>query len=78
MKFRMSTHFKTRFGEREVNFDLVKKTIRNPDYRENMPDGKTKATKKIDSEIVEVVYCKNPFKNKQQEYILITVYYKNL
>ena len=56
--------------------DHVKSAIRTPDKTENIFDGKIKAIKKIDDQTIEVVYCKEGFKDRQNCYLLITVYYK--
>ena len=76
MNLKLTNHFQARFAERGINMDHVKSAIRTPDKTENIFDGKIKAIKKIDDQTIEVVYCKEGFKDRQNCYLLITVYYK--
>lgn len=74
----MTVHFQSRLNERNVNFDHVKEAIKDPDSKENVFDGKIKVTKKISGRIIEVIYCKEGFKDRKDEYLLITAYYKKI
>ena len=78
MVLKQSRHFQDRMQDRSLDFDHVKKAIRNPDTKKKIADSnKIKVTKKIDSKrIIEVVYYKDEFKtNKEDTYVLITAYY---
>lgn len=72
----MTVHFQARLGERNINIDHVKQAIRNPDSKENVFDGKVKVTKEIGGKIIEVIYFKEAFRDKEDEYLLVTAYYK--
>ena len=76
MKLKLTKHFQDRFSQRNINFDHVKQAIKNPDLRETVFEGRIKVTKEIGGKTIEVVYSKEAFKDKQDEYLLITVYYK--
>jgi hypothetical protein len=76
MKLKMTVHFQARLGERNIDIDHVKQTIRNPDSKEIVFDGKVKVTKEIDGKVIEVVYFKEAFKDKEDEYLLVTAYYR--
>ena len=39
-------------------------------------DDKVKVTKEIGGKIIEVVYFKEAFRDKEDEYLLVTAYYK--
>jgi len=76
MKLKLTNHFQERFGERNINMDDVKSAIQNPDTKIGVLDGKFKVTKRIGSKTIEVVYCQEGFKDRHDEYLLITAYYK--
>ena len=76
MELKLTNHFQERFGERRIDFDHVKQAIRHPDSKENVFEGRIKVTKKIGNKVIEVVYCREVFKDRQNQYLLITVYYK--
>jgi hypothetical protein len=76
MKFKLTNHFQLRFGERSINLDHVKLAIQNPDSKEMVFEGKIKVTKNIGGKTIEVLYCKEGFKDRHDEYLLITAYYK--
>jgi hypothetical protein len=76
MRLKMTVHFQARLGERNIDIDHVKQAIRSPDSRVNVFDGKIKVTKKIGGKEIEVIYSKEAFKDKEDEYLLVTAYYK--
>ncbi len=61
--------------ERDINIDHVKLAIREPDQRKNVFESRVCVTKKIGKKVIEVVYFKEPFRDKKEEYIIITSYY---
>jgi hypothetical protein len=75
VRLKLTKHFQERFGERGIDFDHVKQAIKNPDSQKVVFEGRIKATKKIGNKTIEVLYYKEGFKDKQDEYVLITVYY---
>jgi hypothetical protein len=63
--------------ERGINLDHVKAAVKDPDTKEDVFDGKIKVTKEINNRLtIEVIYCIEKFKDKPNEYLLITAYYK--
>jgi hypothetical protein len=77
MKLKMTVHFQARLSERGIDIDHIKQAIRNPDLKESVFDGKIKVTKKVsDNKEIEVIYSKEAFKDKGEEYLLVTAYYK--
>ena len=76
MKLKMTVHFQARLAERGIDIDHVKQAIRRPDSKENVFDGKIKVTKEIGGRQIEVIYFKEAFKDKEEEYLLVTAYYK--
>lgn len=75
MLLKQTVHFQTRAMERGINFDHVKKAVKEPDSKEDVLDGKTKVTKEIDGKTIEVVYLKENFKRQEETILLITAYY---
>lgn len=76
MRIRMTLHFRARLAERNIHLGHVRAALRNPDERIDILSGKIKVRKKIDGRILEVVYCKKNFRDRQDEYVLITAYFK--
>lgn len=75
MKLRLTHHFKYRSLERGISIDHVKKAMRYPDTRERVHEGKMVARKFIDGRTIEVVYFKEAFRDKKEEYVVVTAYY---
>ena len=76
MKLKLTKHFQERFGERGIDMDDVKSVIRDPDSIVDAFAGKIRVTKRIGDKIIEVVYCREGFRDKRDEFLLITAYYK--
>ncbi len=75
MKLKFSLHFQERIIERSLNVDHVKAAIRNPDTSEATFEGRRRVTKSIDDKKIEVVYFNEGFRDRKEEYIIITAYY---
>ncbi|MEK9131893.1 MAG: hypothetical protein AAB447_03210 [Patescibacteria group bacterium] len=75
MKLKQTAHFQSRLSERNINFEHIKQAIRCPDSKELVFDGKIRVSKRIEGKLIEVIYCKESFRDKE-EYLLITAYYK--
>ncbi len=76
MKLKLTNHFQTRLNERNINLEHVKLAIKSPDSKEAVFEDRIKVTKVIDGKVIEVVYFKDGFRDRQNEYLLITAYYK--
>lgn len=77
MNLKFSLHFQYRLAERGISVDHLKKAIRDPDVKEEVFEGRTRVRKKIDEvgKELEVIYFKEQFRDKKEEYIVITAYY---
>ncbi len=75
MRLKLTTHCQIRIQERCIPIDHIKKAIAEPDKKEDAFEGLIKVSKKIEGRILKVVYCKEGFKDKKDEYMVITVYY---
>lgn len=61
--------------ERGIQIEHVKKAIRIPDSKRTVFEGKTRVEKKIGSKIIVVIYWKDGFRDRKDEYIISTAYY---
>ncbi|OHA46319.1 MAG: hypothetical protein A2541_02705 [Candidatus Taylorbacteria bacterium RIFOXYD2_FULL_36_9] len=75
MKLRFSYHCQFRLYERKIDIDHIKKAIIVPDIKQDVSEGRTKVQKKIGEKIIKVVYYKSTYKDKKEEYNIITAYY---
>ncbi|MGB8816054.1 MAG: hypothetical protein WCC74_02365 [Minisyncoccia bacterium] len=75
MKLKFPPHFQSRIDERNLNIDHVKRAIREPDIKQDTFEGRTKVQKKIGDKVIKVIYFKDAFRDKKEEYIIITAYY---
>jgi len=75
MQLKFVYHCQFRLYERGINVDHIKKAITNPDSKQDAYEGKIKVQKKIGEKVIKVVYSKSDFKNKKEEYNIITAYY---
>jgi hypothetical protein len=60
---------------RGIELDDVKKALNSPDNVNDTHNGAFKTTKRIGDKEIEVIYCKETFKDKKDEYLIITAYY---
>ena len=75
MQLKLTRHFQDMMSYRGISIDHVKKAIMSPDEKEDVYDNKIKVTKKIGGKTIEVIYCKEGFRDKNNEYLVITAYY---
>lgn len=75
MNLKFPLHFQDRMFQRQIDVDHVKKAIRSPDTKENSFEGRIKITKKIDHRTITVIYFKEGFIDRKNDYIIITAYY---
>ena len=61
--------------ERGIQIEHVKKAIRNPDLKKLVFEGRTKVQKKIGLRTIVVIYWRDGFRDKKDEYIISTAYY---
>ncbi len=75
MNLKLTKHFQDMMMWRSINLDHVKKAMREPDGKYDCGEGKLRVRKEIDGKTTEVVYCKENFRDKKEEYLVITAYY---
>lgn len=75
MKLKFTIHCQIRILERGINIEHIKKVILKPDKKKNAGDGATKAWKKIGSKELVVIYSRDGFRDRKNEYFIITAYY---
>lgn len=74
-KLRLSTHAQMRLVERSIDIDTVKQAIDKPDSRKASPYGTIKVQKKVGNRTIVVVYSEEKFRDRKNEYLIITFYY---
>ena len=76
MILKLTVHAQIRLEERGFSIDNLKKVIRNPDKIEHLLDGCVKVSKKLaDDSILKIVYKKDNFRSRKENYIIITAYF---
>ena len=75
MKLKLTRHFQDMMSYRGIDIEHVKVAVNNPDTKENVFEGRMRVKKKIGAKNIEVIYCKDGFKDRADEYIVITAYY---
>jgi hypothetical protein len=75
MNLKFTKHFQDMVQYREIDIEHVKGAIKNPDKKENVFEGKTRVKKSFGKKNIEVVYFKDGFRDKKDEYIIVTAYY---
>jgi hypothetical protein len=76
MRLKFTLHCQYRIYQRTLNVEHIKQAILNPDRHRDAGEGAVKAWKKLDdgSQIV-VVYTRDGFRDRKNEYFIITAYY---
>jgi Domain of unknown function (DUF4258) len=74
-KLRLTSHAQMRIFERGIDIDEVKQAILEPDFRKADPYGGVKVMKKIGDRTIVVVYSEEKFKDRKNEYLVVTFYY---
>lgn len=78
MKLKLTKHFEDMMQHRNIDIDHVKAAFNEPDRTEDTYDNKQMAWKMIGDREIVVVYCKEGFRDKKDEYLIITAYYIKL
>lgn len=74
-KLRLSYHAQMRLIERDVDIDNAKRAIAQPDLRKADPYGKIRVQKRIGERTIVVIYSDERFRDRKNEYLVITFYY---
>jgi len=64
-----------RLIERDVDIDNAKRAIAQPDLRKADPYGKIRVQKRIGERTIVVIYSDERFRDRKNEYLVITFYY---
>ncbi len=75
MKLKLPNHIQDMIQYRSLNLDHIKSAIRSPDSKILRPNNKIRVVKRFGERTMEVIYCKEGFRDKSDEYIVITAYY---
>lgn len=75
MLLKFTNHFQDMVQFRNINIEHVKQAVKSPDIKEVVFEGRIRVQKKVGKKNIEVIYCKDNFKDKREEYIVITAYY---
>jgi hypothetical protein len=75
MKVKFTVHAQTRIEERNIAASRVVETLRKPDSTKPSYEGKIKVRKKFGKKTLEVVYFKEGFRDRKEEYTVVTAYY---
>lgn len=75
MKLKLTRHFQDMMSYRSIDINHVKAAIKEPDEKEEVYENKLKVSKNVGEKIIEVIYCKEDFRDKINEYLVITAYY---
>ncbi len=75
MNLKFPLHFQARIIERGINVEHVKDAIREPDSMESAFEGRVRVRKKVEAREIEVIYFKDGFRDRKEQYIVITAYY---
>ncbi len=77
MNLKITNHCQYRIQERGISVEDIKEAIRNPDTKGEAYEGRTRVTKDFENRSIEVIYYKDGFKDRKEEYFLVTAYYLN-
>ncbi len=60
---------------RNISLDHVRQAIREPDKEEEAYNNAIRVKKDVGDKIIEVIYCKEAFRDKKNEVLVVTAYY---
>lgn len=75
MRLRFTIHCQIRILERTLNIEHIKQAILKPDRQRDAGEGTVKVWKKIDETEIVVVYSRDGFRDRKNDYFIITAYY---
>ena len=73
MKF--TIHCQVRILERLISIEHIKQALLKPDKKKDAGEEKLKVWKKVGTKQIVVIYSKDAFRDRKNEYIVITAYY---
>lgn len=75
MILKFTIHCQIRILERALNVEHIKQAILKPDKKRDAGDGAVKVWKNIGAEEIVVVYSRDGFRDRKNDYFIITAYY---
>jgi len=75
MILKLTKHFQDMMSWRGLDIDDVKSAMEDPDEEIDAYEGKTRVKKDVGNKTIEVVYCREAFRDKPDQYLVITAYY---
>jgi len=75
MILKFTVHCQVRILERFLSAEHIKQAILKPDRKKDAGEGKLKVWKKVGIKQIVVIYCRDAFRDRKNEYIVITAYY---
>lgn len=75
MRIRLTNHAQARLLERGVEPTDIRTAMTSPDKRVPAQGGKMEVHKKIGKKTLVVIYSKEQFRDKKEEYSVVTAYY---
>lgn len=75
MILKFTTHCQVRILERLINIEHIKQALLKPDKKKEAGEEKLKVWKKVGTKHIMVIYCRDGFRDRKNEYIVITAYY---
>ncbi len=75
MNLKFTIHCQVRLLERTLNVEHIKQAILKPDRQRDAGEGAIKVWKKIGTKQIVVVYARDGFRDRKNDYFIITAYY---
>jgi len=75
MVLKFTVHCQVRILERLINIEHIKQALLKPDKKKDAGEGKSKVWKKVGTKQIVVIYCRDGFRDRKNEYVVITAYY---
>ena len=72
MNLQFTNHAQYHLYDRGYPTDNIKRTIRYPDFEERLPGGKIVSTKKVEDDVLRVIYI-----HDRNRYVILSFYYLN-
>ena len=75
MWLKFTPHCQYRILERVLNVEHIKQAILKPDKKRDAREGATKVWKRTNGKEIVVVYSRDGFRDRKNDYFIITAYY---
>lgn len=75
MRLKFTIHCQIRILERTLNIEHIKQAILKPDRQRNAGEEAVKVWKEIGGKEIAVIYSRDGFRDRKNDYFIITAYY---